>query len=150
MWFVHLCLFHSDRLALMKSKIQVHIASVRTLYRACQLTPWRYVWENFIELISIYAIQIQSIHQQEYYQSDRPTPAHYRHSQSDLTEWDEQNHNARDPQQRRSGNTERDPHYAYRNGSREKEEWDENERARPNRYVWPLENENENAIKYDV
>lgn len=75
---------------------------------------------------------------QEYYQSDRPTPAHYRHSQSDLTEWDESNHNARDPQQRRSGgnsNTERDAHYPpYRNGSREKEEWDENERARP-RYV---------------
>lgn len=73
-------------------------------------------------------------HLQEYYQSDRPTPAQYRHSQSDLTEWDEPNHNARDPQQRRSGNTERETNYPYRNGSREKEEWDENERARP-RYV---------------
>lgn len=69
--------------------------------------------------------------QQEYYQSDRPTPAHYRHSQNDLTEWDETNQNARDPQQRRSGQTERDAHYPYRNGSREKEEWDENERPRP-------------------
>ena len=70
---------------------------------------------------------------QEYYQSDRPTPAHYRHSQSDLTEWDEPNHST--PQQRCSGGqTERDAHYPYRNGSREKEEWDENERPRP-RYV---------------
>lgn len=69
----------------------------------------------------------------EYYQSDRPTPAQYRHSQSDLTEWDEPNHNTRDPQQRRSGPTERETHYPYRNGSREKEEWDENERARPRR-----------------
>lgn len=70
---------------------------------------------------------------QEYYQSDRPTPAHYRHSQNDLTEWDETNQNARDPQQRRStaGHTERDVQYPYRNGSREKEEWDENERGRP-------------------
>lgn len=67
---------------------------------------------------------------QEYYQSDRPTPAHYRHSQNDLTEWDESNNNT--PQQRRSGGpTERDAHYPYRNGSREKEEWDENERVRP-------------------
>ncbi|XP_055322446.1 uncharacterized protein F09G8.5 isoform X2 [Sitodiplosis mosellana] len=68
----------------------------------------------------------------EYYQSDRPTPAHYRHSQSDLTEWDEPNHST--PQQRRSGGqTERDAQYPYRNGSREKEEWDENERGRPRR-----------------
>lgn len=29
----------------------------------------------------------------EYYQSDRPTPPFYRHSQTDLTEWDEQQHN---------------------------------------------------------
>ncbi|XP_031620335.1 cilia- and flagella-associated protein 410 isoform X2 [Contarinia nasturtii] len=69
----------------------------------------------------------------EYYQSDRPMPAHYRHSQSDLTEWDEPNHST--PQQRRSGgpNVERDANYPYRNGSREKEEWDENERGRPRR-----------------
>lgn len=69
----------------------------------------------------------------EYYQSDRPTPAHYRHSQNDLTEWDETNHSTRDPQQRRSGPTERDAHYPYRNGSREKEDWDDNERGRPRR-----------------
>lgn len=65
----------------------------------------------------------------EYYQSDRPTPAQYRHSQSDLTEWDETNNSGREPQ-RRSGPPERDAHYPYRNGSREKEEWDENERVR--------------------
>lgn len=72
----------------------------------------------------------------EYYQSDRPTPPQYRHSQTDLTEWDETNHSGREPQ-RRSGPPERDAHYPYRNGSREKEEWDENERVRREpRYIY--------------
>lgn len=67
----------------------------------------------------------------DYYQSDRPTPPFYRHSQTDLTEWDEQqqhqhhhengrpnghsnggggnnNHHASHPN-RRSGPPEREP-----------------------------------------
>lgn len=72
---------------------------------------------------------------QDYYQPERPTPAHYRHSQNDLTEWDENNHHhGRDhhpPPHRRSGPTEREaPHYPYRNGSRDKEEWDDADRNR--------------------
>lgn len=73
--------------------------------------------------------------QQEYYQADRSVPAHYRHSQSDLTEWDENNHHhgrehQAPPPHRRSGHgheREFPPQYPYRNGSREKEEWDEGE-----------------------
>ncbi|XP_073839924.1 uncharacterized protein isoform X9 [Musca autumnalis] len=86
----------------------------------------------------------------EYYQSDRPSyPAHYRHSQSDLTEWDEQHHQphhaTQNPYgstaalhhmgQRRSAGTERpEPvdRYAYRNGGRENGDW-EDERPRPRR-----------------
>ncbi|XP_059222282.1 myb-like protein AA isoform X3 [Stomoxys calcitrans] len=84
----------------------------------------------------------------EYYQSDRPSyPAHYRHSQSDLTEWDEHHqphHNTQNPYgstaalhhagARRSAGTERpEPvdRYAYRNG-RENGDW-EDERPRPRR-----------------
>ncbi|XP_065359842.1 GATA zinc finger domain-containing protein 10 isoform X4 [Calliphora vicina] len=86
----------------------------------------------------------------EYYQSDRPAyPAHYRHSQTDLTEWDEhhtqqQHHSNHNPYgstaalhhmgQRRSAGPERtEPvdRYAYRNG-RENGEW-EDERPRPRR-----------------
>ncbi|XP_058975600.1 GATA zinc finger domain-containing protein 10 isoform X4 [Musca domestica] len=84
----------------------------------------------------------------EYYQSDRPSyPAHYRHSQSDLTEWDEHHqphHASQNPYgstaalhhmgQRRSAGTERpEPvdRYAYRNG-RENGDW-EDERPRPRR-----------------
>ncbi|XP_065359841.1 myb-like protein Q isoform X3 [Calliphora vicina] len=92
-----------------------------------------------------------SYHQyDEYYQSDRPAyPAHYRHSQTDLTEWDEhhtqqQHHSNHNPYgstaalhhmgQRRSAGPERtEPvdRYAYRNG-RENGEW-EDERPRPRR-----------------
>ncbi|XP_013107579.1 centrosomal protein of 97 kDa isoform X5 [Stomoxys calcitrans] len=85
---------------------------------------------------------------EEYYQSDRPSyPAHYRHSQSDLTEWDEHHqphHNTQNPYgstaalhhagARRSAGTERpEPvdRYAYRNG-RENGDW-EDERPRPRR-----------------
>ncbi|XP_065359847.1 dynein axonemal assembly factor 1 isoform X9 [Calliphora vicina] len=87
---------------------------------------------------------------EEYYQSDRPAyPAHYRHSQTDLTEWDEhhtqqQHHSNHNPYgstaalhhmgQRRSAGPERtEPvdRYAYRNG-RENGEW-EDERPRPRR-----------------
>ncbi|XP_058975606.1 centrosomal protein of 97 kDa isoform X10 [Musca domestica] len=85
---------------------------------------------------------------EEYYQSDRPSyPAHYRHSQSDLTEWDEHHqphHASQNPYgstaalhhmgQRRSAGTERpEPvdRYAYRNG-RENGDW-EDERPRPRR-----------------
>ncbi|XP_046806874.1 putative uncharacterized protein DDB_G0291608 isoform X1 [Lucilia cuprina] len=85
----------------------------------------------------------------EYYQSDRPAyPAHYRHSQTDLTEWDEnhqqQHHSNHNPYgstaalhhmgQRRSAGPERtEPvdRYAYRNG-RENGDW-EDERPRPRR-----------------
>ncbi|XP_075162491.1 uncharacterized protein LOC142235119 isoform X9 [Haematobia irritans] len=90
----------------------------------------------------------KEVGQKEYYQSDRPSyPAHYRHSQSDLTEWDE-NHqphqNTQNPYgstaalhhmgARRSAGTERpEPvdRYAYRNG-RENGDW-EDERPRPRR-----------------
>ncbi|XP_023301124.2 signal transducer and activator of transcription C isoform X9 [Lucilia cuprina] len=91
-----------------------------------------------------------SYHQyDEYYQSDRPAyPAHYRHSQTDLTEWDEnhqqQHHSNHNPYgstaalhhmgQRRSAGPERtEPvdRYAYRNG-RENGDW-EDERPRPRR-----------------
>ncbi|XP_065359846.1 uncharacterized protein LOC135953772 isoform X8 [Calliphora vicina] len=84
------------------------------------------------------------------YDSDRPAyPAHYRHSQTDLTEWDEhhtqqQHHSNHNPYgstaalhhmgQRRSAGPERtEPvdRYAYRNG-RENGEW-EDERPRPRR-----------------
>lgn len=86
---------------------------------------------DYFEL-NTFVIAIFDCNFQEYYQSDRPTPAHYRHSQSDLTEWDEPNNSTRESQQRRSGgHPDRDAHYQYRNGSREKEEWDENERGRP-------------------
>uniref|UniRef100_W8C698 Uncharacterized protein n=2 Tax=Ceratitis capitata TaxID=7213 RepID=W8C698_CERCA len=80
---------------------------------------------------------------QEYYQSDRPSyPAHYRHSQTDLTEWEEhqQNnqfgstaalHHAGGP--RRGG--EVSDRYAYRNGSARENggDWEETERPRPRR-----------------
>lgn len=77
---------------------------------------------------------------QEYYQSDRPSyPAHYRHSQTDLTEWEEhQQHN-------QFGSTAALQHvggprrgdvsdrYAYRNGSARENggDWEEAERPRP-------------------
>ncbi|XP_004525312.1 uncharacterized protein LOC101461147 isoform X6 [Ceratitis capitata] len=80
---------------------------------------------------------------EEYYQSDRPSyPAHYRHSQTDLTEWEEhqQNnqfgstaalHHAGGP--RRGG--EVSDRYAYRNGSARENggDWEETERPRPRR-----------------
>ncbi|XP_060655565.1 transcription factor mef2A isoform X2 [Drosophila nasuta] len=89
----------------------------------------------------------------EYYQSDRqPYPAHYRHSQTDLTEWEEhqqhqapqvhhnpygsqmQLHYQQQPQQRRSAGPETGERYAYRNGSARENggEWEE-ERPRSSR-----------------
>ncbi|KAM7358457.1 uncharacterized protein ACRADG_003422 isoform 7-T14 [Cochliomyia hominivorax] len=85
---------------------------------------------------------------EEYYQSDRPAyPAHYRHSQTDLSEWDDhhqQQHSNHNPYgstaalhhmgQRRSAGPERSEpvdRYAYRNG-RENGDW-EDERPRPRR-----------------
>ncbi|XP_055707763.1 centrosomal protein of 97 kDa isoform X1 [Phlebotomus papatasi] len=71
----------------------------------------------------------------EYYQSDyqKPHPAQYRHSQMDLTEWDEhqQQHHQGGHPGRRNGGTEapRDP-YAYRNGNANREEWDDNVEVR--------------------
>ncbi|XP_060655567.1 putative cyclin-dependent serine/threonine-protein kinase DDB_G0272797/DDB_G0274007 isoform X4 [Drosophila nasuta] len=83
---------------------------------------------------------------EEYYQSDRqPYPAHYRHSQTDLTEWEEhqqhqapqvhhnpygsqmQLHYQQQPQQRRSAGPETGERYAYRNGSARENggEWEE-------------------------
>jgi len=79
---------------------------------------------------------------QEYYQSDRPAyPAHYRHSQTDLTEWEEHqqapqvHHNPYGSQmqlhhpQRRSAGPETT---AYRNGSARENggEWDAEDRPR--------------------
>lgn len=79
----------------------------------------------------------------EYYQSDYQKssshPSHYRHSQSDLTELDE-NHsnqyngsNSHYHYQRRSAGTEREmsERYGYRNGNiRDKDDWDDTERLR--------------------
>ncbi|XP_036217157.1 uncharacterized protein [Bactrocera oleae] len=86
------------------------------------------------------SISTQSM--KEYYQSDRPSyPAHYRHSQTDLTEWEEhQQHN-------QFGSTAALQHvggprrgdvsdrYAYRNGSARENggDWEEAERPRPRR-----------------
>ncbi|XP_055842095.1 probable serine/threonine-protein kinase DDB_G0280133 isoform X8 [Episyrphus balteatus] len=79
---------------------------------------------------------------QEYYQSDRPSyPAHYRHSQTDLTEWEEhQQHNNQysngvaprgHPMERRSaGAADREisDRYNYRNGNvRENGDWEDRE-----------------------
>ncbi|XP_017060264.1 uncharacterized protein LOC108100739 [Drosophila ficusphila] len=81
----------------------------------------------------------------EYYQSDRPAyPAHYRHSQTDLTEWEEHqqapqvHHNPYGSQmqlhhpQRRSAGSETT---AYRNGSARENggEWDPEDRPRSRR-----------------
>ncbi|XP_036671000.3 protein tilB isoform X3 [Drosophila suzukii] len=81
----------------------------------------------------------------EYYQSDRPAyPAHYRHSQTDLTEWEEHqqapqvHHNPYGSQmqlhhpQRRSAGPETT---AYRNGSARENggEWDGEDRPRSRR-----------------
>nr|XP_036670998.1 chromatin modification-related protein eaf-1 isoform X1 [Drosophila suzukii] len=81
----------------------------------------------------------------EYYQSDRPAyPAHYRHSQTDLTEWEEHqqapqvHHNPYGSQmqlhhpQRRSAGPETT---AYRNGSARENggEWDAEDRPRSRR-----------------
>ncbi|XP_059613719.1 uncharacterized protein F09G8.5 isoform X3 [Phlebotomus argentipes] len=70
----------------------------------------------------------------EYYQSDyqKPHPASYRHSQMDLTEWDEQqqqqHHQAPHPNRRNGGgDAQRD--YAYRNGNTN-QEWDDNAEMR--------------------
>ncbi|XP_049313072.1 uncharacterized protein LOC105224901 isoform X10 [Bactrocera dorsalis] len=79
---------------------------------------------------------------QEYYQSDRPSyPAHYRHSQTDLTEWEEHQqhnqfgstaalHHVGGP--RRGDVSDR---YAYRNGSARENggDWEDAERPRPRR-----------------
>ncbi|XP_017483909.1 PREDICTED: ell-associated factor Eaf-like isoform X7 [Rhagoletis zephyria] len=81
---------------------------------------------------------------EEYYQSDRPSyPAHYRHSQTDLTEWEEQQqhnqfgstaalHHAGSGGPRRSEVSDR---YAYRNGSARENggDWDDAERPRARR-----------------
>ncbi|XP_039230123.1 cilia- and flagella-associated protein 410 isoform X3 [Drosophila yakuba] len=82
---------------------------------------------------------------EEYYQSDRPAyPAHYRHSQTDLTEWEEHqqapqvHHNPYGSQmqlhhpQRRSAGPETT---AYRNGSARENggEWDPEDRPRARR-----------------
>ncbi|XP_055842097.1 cilia- and flagella-associated protein 410 isoform X10 [Episyrphus balteatus] len=79
---------------------------------------------------------------EEYYQSDRPSyPAHYRHSQTDLTEWEEhQQHNNQysngvaprgHPMERRSaGAADREisDRYNYRNGNvRENGDWEDRE-----------------------
>ncbi|KAL5291076.1 C21orf2 family protein [Megaselia abdita] len=77
----------------------------------------------------------------EYYQSDRPAyPAHYRHSQSDLTEWEEHNQynggGNHPPQYRRSAGNEREPpeRYPYRNGnardSQSAGDWEEDRASR--------------------
>ncbi|XP_067646651.1 protein tilB isoform X2 [Eurosta solidaginis] len=87
------------------------------------------------------SISTQSM--KEYYQSDRPSyPAHYRHSQNDLTEWEEQQQNNHFGSTatlhhvgggpRRGDVTDR---YAYRNGSARENggDWEDPERPRPRR-----------------
>ncbi|XP_043865398.1 GATA zinc finger domain-containing protein 10 isoform X3 [Drosophila mojavensis] len=85
----------------------------------------------------------------EYYQSDRPSyPAHYRHSQTDLTEWEEHqqppqvHHNPYGsqvqlhyPQRRSAGPETAGERYAYRNGSARENggEWEVDDRSRPRR-----------------
>ncbi|XP_064545984.1 uncharacterized protein LOC135433722 isoform X8 [Drosophila montana] len=86
----------------------------------------------------------------EYYQSDRATyPAHYRHSQTDLTEWEEHQHQAPQvhhnpygsqmqlhyPQRRSAGPETGAERYAYRNGSARENggEWEVEERTRSRR-----------------
>ncbi|XP_017009622.2 centrosomal protein of 97 kDa isoform X2 [Drosophila takahashii] len=92
------------------------------------------------------SISAQSM--KEYYQSDRPAyPAHYRHSQTDLTEWEEHqqapqvHHNPygsqmqlHHPSQRRSAGPETTMP-AYRNGSARENggEWDPEDRPRSRR-----------------
>lgn len=84
---------------------------------------------------------------QEYYQSDRPSyPAHYRHSQTDLTEWEEhqqtpQVHHStygsqmqlHYPQRRSAGPEAGGDRYAYRNGNARENggDWEVEERSRP-------------------
>ncbi|KRG06710.1 cilia- and flagella-associated protein 410 isoform X5 [Drosophila mojavensis] len=86
---------------------------------------------------------------EEYYQSDRPSyPAHYRHSQTDLTEWEEHqqppqvHHNPYGsqvqlhyPQRRSAGPETAGERYAYRNGSARENggEWEVDDRSRPRR-----------------
>ncbi|KRF84704.1 uncharacterized protein [Drosophila virilis] len=86
----------------------------------------------------------------EYYQSDRATyPAHYRHSQTDLTEWEEHQHQAPQvhhnpygsqmqlhyPQRRSAGPETGAERYAYRNGSARENggDWEVEERTRSRR-----------------
>ncbi|XP_030571644.1 ras-interacting protein RIP3 isoform X2 [Drosophila novamexicana] len=86
----------------------------------------------------------------EYYQSDRVTyPAHYRHSQTDLTEWEENQHQAPQvhhnpygsqmqlhyPQRRSAGPETGAERYAYRNGSARENggDWEVEERTRSRR-----------------
>ncbi|XP_064545985.1 putative cyclin-dependent serine/threonine-protein kinase DDB_G0272797/DDB_G0274007 isoform X9 [Drosophila montana] len=93
---------------------------------------------------------ISSHSMKEYYQSDRATyPAHYRHSQTDLTEWEEHQHQAPQvhhnpygsqmqlhyPQRRSAGPETGAERYAYRNGSARENggEWEVEERTRSRR-----------------
>uniref|UniRef100_A0A1L8DV85 Putative activating signal cointegrator 1 complex subunit 2 protein isoform x6 n=1 Tax=Nyssomyia neivai TaxID=330878 RepID=A0A1L8DV85_9DIPT len=65
----------------------------------------------------------------EYYQSDyqKPQhPPHYRHSQVDLTEWDEHQQQSGHPVRRNGGGEPPRDSYAYRNGNSNREDWDEN------------------------
>ncbi|XP_015042996.2 uncharacterized protein [Drosophila pseudoobscura] len=90
------------------------------------------------------------IMREEYYQSDRPTyPAHYRHSQTDLTEWEEHqqhqvpqvHHNPygsqmlNHPQRRSVGPESGDRFTGYRNGSARENggDWDPEDRPRSRR-----------------
>ncbi|KRF84709.1 dynein axonemal assembly factor 11 isoform X5 [Drosophila virilis] len=93
---------------------------------------------------------ISSHSMKEYYQSDRATyPAHYRHSQTDLTEWEEHQHQAPQvhhnpygsqmqlhyPQRRSAGPETGAERYAYRNGSARENggDWEVEERTRSRR-----------------
>ncbi|XP_070141382.1 uncharacterized protein [Drosophila kikkawai] len=80
---------------------------------------------------------------QEYYQSDRPAgyPAHYRHSQTDLTEWEEHqqapqvHHNPYGSQMQLHHQTQRRSEPTYRNGSARENggEWEPEDRPRSRR-----------------
>ncbi|XP_070141384.1 putative transcriptional regulator cudA isoform X6 [Drosophila kikkawai] len=79
----------------------------------------------------------------EYYQSDRPAgyPAHYRHSQTDLTEWEEHqqapqvHHNPYGSQMQLHHQTQRRSEPTYRNGSARENggEWEPEDRPRSRR-----------------
>ncbi|KAI8039042.1 hypothetical protein M5D96_007757 [Drosophila gunungcola] len=122
--------------------ISAHSMKVSPAIRCGGESVDRWVWMRVWMRVKLSNCGIPA---QEYYQSDRPAyPAHYRHSQTDLTEWEEHqqapqvHHNPYGSQmqlhhqQRRSAGPETT---AYRNGSARENggEWDPEDRPRSRR-----------------